>query len=117
MAQDWDRNVRNSSLERAEQMMEESALDTKTKIGQVRSFSDFFILRFRCEDCQDFHFWGGMRKYMMTVDFELICPKGSKKVRLNQKFSNVTEYDALHFAPLNIRKLMIEDLKEKQLFK
>lgn len=111
------KKIRNASLEKAEEMADGGERLAKKQIGQAKSFFKFFILRFRCEDCKTYHFWGGTRKYMMGVDFQSVCPEGSKRIHLNKKFDDVPRRDALKYSPHDIRQLIFQDEFQANPFK
>jgi hypothetical protein len=115
------RKIRDASLERAEQMVAESAIDTAGKIKNIRSFSDFMVIRFRCSDCRDFngwrtyHFWGGTKKYAMDIDYAALCPKGGKHMAMASVHKNVYPGDAWQYASDFMRHLIRRDERQNTL--
>ena len=112
----WSNKVRNASIEKAEQMMEEGERKNKKEMGLLLQTTNYSLIQWYCKDCHKYHFWGGSRKYRLAADSVSICPKGSGRHVFVKEIKNVGWKDAYYFAPRNIRAAMAHD-EQSTIFK
>lgn len=105
---EWSRKVRNASVEKAEQMMDDNALKTKREVGLMKQGTTYCIVKFYCKDCHKNHVWGGTKKYRLSINFSDICPRKSQKLYFMYQ-EPASRYDALSNAPQHIRQLIFKD--------
>lgn len=106
---EWSRQVRNASLEKAEQMMEDAKIKERHDVGLLTNFQQYCILKFYCGGCHKNHFWGGTKKYRLGADSQEICPIKSPRQYFVREIDGVNWKEAYRFAPIAVRRAMEHD--------
>ena len=106
---EWSRKVRNASLEKAEQMMEDAKVKERHDVGLLLHDRNYCLIKFYCGECHRSHLWGGSKKYRLAADSQAVCPKKSPKQYFMREIKDVDWKDAFRYAPRNIRHAMMQD--------